>query len=77
MKAFKDWCQIRKINPGWLQEQLVKEGLMLPDCERQRVCKGTSISGAQATCLELVYDRIDNTNMAVPEYMQSVDKAKA
>lgn len=73
-KAFKDWCAPRKLNPSWLHEQLAKDGLMKRELARHRITKGTRLSGTQANCLELVYKRLDSSEMSLPPYMADMSK---
>lgn len=74
-KAFKDWCIKHNVDIGWFTGQLVKLGYLKNNGTdvRHRICRGTTMTGTQARCLEFDYDMIDSQTQQRPDYMSLVE----
>lgn len=73
--AFNGWCKSQKVTPEWLHTHLEKADFILPEPvggARQRICKGTSVSGVQARCIEFNYDMLDDSQMSLPDFISVV-----
>lgn len=77
LKAYQDWCMLRRIDAAWLLKQLMKEGYVMGEPMRQRITKGTKISGTQARCIELNYDKLDGEAIQIPDQISVIEGSKA
>lgn len=76
--AFNNWCKTQKVTPEWLYTHLEKADFILDTPiggHRQRICKGTSVSGVQSRCIEFNYDILDDAHMPLPSYISAVPAA--
>ncbi len=74
IKAIQDWCVLKRIDPAWLLGHLQKQGYVLGEPTRQRITKGTKISGIQARCIELDYDKLDGEALQLPDHITVIGK---
>jgi hypothetical protein len=73
--ALHQWCSTQNCTSDWLIKNLQKEGYLMDEPvggPRQRVCKGTNITGTQARCLEFNYDMLDDKKIQLPDYISDV-----
>lgn len=75
VRAFQEWCAIKRVDAGWLMRQLERAGYIIQTADRHRLFKGTRLNGIQARCIELNYDMLDGTQLQVPDYMTPIKAA--